>query len=423
MCLHSRVVITHLEKERPQRNDPCHCGSGRKYKQCCIEADERAASAERRRAASVRQLSYEKASPAILALKKETELRQRAIREYLARDFGVLINIVAPVDFGDRKVWAIGNRVYTDCPPKQTFHEFILGLLRQTLGREWAEAQAALPSSEQHHLYCCMLDYAAWTERVAREEKRGPDGLWSAAPSGSAQYLISVAWDLAVLLQASSGPLPARLPERLRDARAFQGARYELAIAGLFAKLDCAIEFLDDGKQSDKKHGEFIATHRPSGQRFAVEAKSRHREGVINQPGEFNAEEPLRGDRRGVRRLLRDAMEKDPGGLPLLVFLDINTPVEDPVPGVEPKWQSEIQALAGRMPQITGDERPPFDALYVTNFSPHYDGSEIARGGELLCLRALDAAAAVPSELIEQANYALDRSGRVPEIGVGGEVR
>jgi hypothetical protein len=25
---------------RPGRNDPCHCGSGRKYKQCCLDKDE-----------------------------------------------------------------------------------------------------------------------------------------------------------------------------------------------------------------------------------------------------------------------------------------------------------------------------------------------------------------------------------------------
>jgi hypothetical protein len=29
------------------RNDPCHCGSGRKYKQCCLEKDEAAARAAR----------------------------------------------------------------------------------------------------------------------------------------------------------------------------------------------------------------------------------------------------------------------------------------------------------------------------------------------------------------------------------------
>ena len=25
--------------EKPKRNDPCHCGSGKKYKNCCFEKD------------------------------------------------------------------------------------------------------------------------------------------------------------------------------------------------------------------------------------------------------------------------------------------------------------------------------------------------------------------------------------------------
>ena len=29
-------------KPVPGRNEPCHCGSGRKYKQCCLEKDEAA---------------------------------------------------------------------------------------------------------------------------------------------------------------------------------------------------------------------------------------------------------------------------------------------------------------------------------------------------------------------------------------------
>jgi hypothetical protein len=31
----------------PGRNDPCHCGSGRKYKHCCLAKDEAAARALR----------------------------------------------------------------------------------------------------------------------------------------------------------------------------------------------------------------------------------------------------------------------------------------------------------------------------------------------------------------------------------------
>lgn len=35
------------------RNDPCHCGSGRKYKHCCLDKDEAAAREERAKAAEV----------------------------------------------------------------------------------------------------------------------------------------------------------------------------------------------------------------------------------------------------------------------------------------------------------------------------------------------------------------------------------
>jgi tetratricopeptide (TPR) repeat protein len=41
------------------RNDPCHCGSGKKYKRCCLEKDDDAASAaaQARQAASVDRTS------------------------------------------------------------------------------------------------------------------------------------------------------------------------------------------------------------------------------------------------------------------------------------------------------------------------------------------------------------------------------
>lgn len=37
---------------RPGRNQPCHCGSGRKYKHCCLEKDEAQAAAARAQAAT-----------------------------------------------------------------------------------------------------------------------------------------------------------------------------------------------------------------------------------------------------------------------------------------------------------------------------------------------------------------------------------
>ncbi len=111
-------------------------------------------------------------------------------------------------------------------------------------------------------------------EQLARE------GMSSADPNGWVQYLISLAWDVATLIHA--GEPPDELIDRLRDRDNFQGARYELAIAAIFARLDCSIEWLDPDPALRKvKRVEFEASHRPTGQRFAVEAKSRHRAGVL----------------------------------------------------------------------------------------------------------------------------------------------
>jgi SEC-C motif-containing protein len=37
---------------RPGRNEPCHCGSGRKYKHCCLDKDNQEAAAARAKAAA-----------------------------------------------------------------------------------------------------------------------------------------------------------------------------------------------------------------------------------------------------------------------------------------------------------------------------------------------------------------------------------
>jgi hypothetical protein len=34
--------MVETEAKRPGRNDPCHCGSGTKYKHCCLAEDEEA---------------------------------------------------------------------------------------------------------------------------------------------------------------------------------------------------------------------------------------------------------------------------------------------------------------------------------------------------------------------------------------------
>jgi len=44
--------MTAPNKAQPGRNEPCHCGSGRKYKLCCLEKDDKKAAAARAKAAA-----------------------------------------------------------------------------------------------------------------------------------------------------------------------------------------------------------------------------------------------------------------------------------------------------------------------------------------------------------------------------------
>jgi hypothetical protein len=48
---------------RPGRNEPCHCGSGRKYKHCCLEKDEAKASAALAKAAAKAKAQSSEAAP------------------------------------------------------------------------------------------------------------------------------------------------------------------------------------------------------------------------------------------------------------------------------------------------------------------------------------------------------------------------
>ena len=46
------------------RNEPCHCGSGKKYKQCCLSKDEAAERSARAKAAEKAEKAAEKEEPA-----------------------------------------------------------------------------------------------------------------------------------------------------------------------------------------------------------------------------------------------------------------------------------------------------------------------------------------------------------------------
>jgi hypothetical protein len=338
----------------------------------------------------------------------------------LRDEYGVHVNYVAPVSWQGQKVYALGSRVYFR-PPSETFHEFLIQVLQETIGEEWRAEQAQLSERDQHFIFRASNEYGKWKAANSTDASRAPDGHFAATPSGWVQYFISLAWDVATLIHASN--LPESLLERLRDQYEFQGARYEIAIAAIFARLDCTICFLneEEGLQGSK-HAEFIATHRPTAQEVAVETKSRRRPGILNEAGEFDRDDPLRGDPRAVRRRFLEALEQAPEGLPFMVFIDINAPLQlDAETGRE--WLEDIRRWMDRLPSPSREEPSVYNAFCVTNFSPHFQGVDVARGSEWLMVKPLYVEHPLRFDLTGMLSTALDMYHRVPEIAAGGEVR
>jgi len=78
-----------------------------------------------------------------------------------------------------------------------------------------------------------------------------------------------------------------------------------------------------------------------------------------------------------MRRLFAKAIEKVPTGLPFMVFIDINAPLEPETEAFDKQWQQDIRRWMDRFPTPTAENPDVYNALYVTNFSPHYEGRRL----------------------------------------------
>lgn len=316
------------------RNDPCSCGSGKKFKRCCI--DESAA-------ATVPQVP-----PSVIAALS----RRPASPE-------PHIQFVPSVVHKGNRMRAVWSGIYAR-PLHETFHEFLINLVKWTLGREWWAHQVAMAENLRHPAAQWVYAFGGLTKAapdVVVEEAEGRK-IYSVTQSGPVAALLQFGYDLLCLQQKNR--LPAHTVAKLRDDASFQGARYEIAVAAVMARAGCEIEFLDDASAAEK-HCEFIATYRETGAKVGIEAKSRLRAGVLNRPGTFEYD----GDARGIQNLIRKAKKQRPSGLPFFIFLDVNLPSSAHLPPDEKPWIQDLRRAGrgGSAASVQCDLRDEFRAL------------------------------------------------------------
>jgi len=286
---------------------------------------------------------------------------------------GTRTEISSSFIFNGHRFRILWNRLHWS-PPQQTFHEFLDQLVLHTLNREWFKRQASLPPVEQHVVF-------RWRRALLRLLKTAattPDGGW--VRTGPVEAYLCFAYDLYWLQLIHR--LPNSLERRLRDHEAFQGARYEVAIAATFARAGFEIELLDESVKSSK-HCEFVAVHKQTRTEVYVEAKSRRRPGVLNQPGTFDASTHAKGD---VFGLYIDAVRQAPRDpKPYFIFIDVNVPSNvpktapayGPIPVDAFPWAKEIQeGLKTRWAALT--EATPETAVFITNYASYFGNEQDA---------------------------------------------
>ena len=336
--LSPNVLITILPpmSSKIGRNQPCLCGSGRKFKKCCGRIVAGGSTAPQRRQFLERHQAAE-------------HIRQG--QQGLGRP------IIALKSHGHQLV-AVRNTLHWS-PTWKTFPDFLADYIKRVIGADWGNAEIAKPFEQRHTLM-------QWYDTFCRYQQATipkPGEITEAPINGVVACYLGLAYSLYLL--DHNVELQDRLVRRLKDPANFQGAYYELMVANILVRAGFTLT-LQDETDGASKHCEFAAISKRTGKRYWVEAKMRSVSGLF---GKTDADGG--NDRNPLSRMiphLNQALAK-PAADERLIFIDINGEPDVAERG-KPAW---IEPAAKRLEQYEAKELPVGTQAYVfvTNMSYH----------------------------------------------------
>ena len=335
-------------KKKIGRNDPCPCGSGKKFKHCHgdLNTDHLA------------RIIGEEDRISGLRMRHEAKEIQRKQQQGLGKP-------IISEELKRTRFVAVGNRLHWSDKWK-TFHDFLNSYIASVFGKEWGDAELKKPLSERHPV-CVWYHYVC---QLQQQYIIKPGNIYSAPMTGVAAAWLHLAYDLFCL--DHNAKVQNKLISRLKNLDGFRGARYEVFVAAALIRAGFDIEFENEDDCSTT-HCEFTATYKASGKKYSVEAKQRN-------PSN-NTETSNTVFRLGRR--LRKALKKE-AKYTRIVFIDINvpdTPGSKDIPSFLQKSLADIRLFEGK--QMNGSPLPPA-YVFVTNYPfEHNLEKENTRGSAL----------------------------------------
>lgn len=326
------------QRQRIGRNDPCPCGSGKKYKKC--------------------HGTYPQHHHSRLVPEREAFI-QKEIAKHKAREFqrqqqqGLGRPIIA-TEFKGQQFVAVKNRLFYG--KWRTFFDFLSDYIKHLLGPEWGTEELSKPEPSRHPLlqmYGLVCKYQPDTILV-------PGKVHSAPLTGATAAYYGLAYNLYLL--DHNVDLQSRLVKRLKNPDQFQGAIYETFVAALFIRAGFDLRF-EDETDPTVKHCEFVATSHKTGKSYSVEAKTR-----------AAFKESIDVGNQLYKALAKAALHDR------IVFIDVNVPSDRL--SSEDQWMTGVAStIKNRESTLTlnGEPAPPAIVI-VTNQPFQYELEKVCSG-------------------------------------------
>ena len=302
----------------------------------------------------------------------------RQMQEHRAQEaarvaaLGDIRPIIHLPEFAGYRFVGVRNRLYYS-KKWNFFTDFLFEYGPLVFGEDWLNQQKATAPQDWHPLYAWRKQaYAFMQKQQARA-----DGTYAVRPNGALLACNNFYYDLYTV--DDNTILDDDLLGRLRHRDQFQGALHELFAEATCLRAGFTI-IRENERDPSRRHTEFVAVHKATGQHILVEAKSRHRAGVMGRAGPLDPKPDIR-----FRKLINDAIAKDPNN-PLAIFVDTNLPVERAyrfytLQSTNPMLPS--RAMAALLDHIRKDNGrvDPYNFLAFSNHPQHYSDDDTVAPG------------------------------------------
>lgn len=292
-------------------------------------------------------------SQEILSIISKTKQRELSRK----KKYGDIKPIISAKAGGKRFV-AIGGHMHGSDKWK-TFPDFLHDYIMIIFGEKWFNSEISKPAIKRHP----VIQWRYSIHEFLKHQKINNNGLYKIIPSGPYKAYLTLAYDIYLLEHHLK--IQEAFVKRLRIIDQFQGARYELFAASNMIRAGFDLAY-DLQTKEGAKVVEFLATHKDTGVKIAIEAKSRHRPGVLGQGGDKESPKSIR---IRLGQLINNAINKKPD-YPYFIFIDMNLPPEKTKDFIDAGIKEMISSLKNA-PEAE-NEKDYYNLILYTNFPYHY---------------------------------------------------